>query len=122
MCLLVEPRRYFHLLDIRALIADHLLGHLEAPWAQLGGPHLLPTVAFPFAGSLPRHRLVSNDLRNAYTHQLPSCVSQPLAPSTDQGSAHVPGRKLPSVKLSLRETYVKLTEVFEELQISPTQE
>lgn len=63
--LMGETMKVPHLLDIGALVADHLLGHLEAPWAQLGGPHLLPTVAFPLARSLPGHRLVSNYLRSA---------------------------------------------------------
>lgn len=56
-----------HSLDIRALVADHLLGHLEAAGAQLGGPHLLPAVALPFARGLPCHGFVSNHLASIHT-------------------------------------------------------
>lgn len=59
-----RTEKVLHLLDIRALITDHLLGHLEAPWAQLGSPHLLPAVAFSFARSLPCHGFVPNYLRS----------------------------------------------------------
>lgn len=59
--------RAFHSLDIRALVTNHFLGHLEASWSQLCGSHLLPTVAFPFARSLPGYRLVSNYLRTYET-------------------------------------------------------
>lgn len=59
-----RTEKVLHLLDIRALVTDHLLGHLEAPWAQLGSPHLLPAVAFSFARSLPCHGFVPNYLRS----------------------------------------------------------
>ena len=66
-CPLAKQRRCCHLLDIGALITDHLLGHLEAPRAQLGGSHLLAAVALPFAGHLPCHRFVSDHLESAQT-------------------------------------------------------
>lgn len=66
-CPLAEQRRCLHSLDIRALVADHLLGHLEAAGAQLGGPHLLPAVALPFARGLPCHGFVSNHLASIHT-------------------------------------------------------
>lgn len=72
-CVSRDPQRAFHLLDIRALITNHLLGHLEAPRPQLCGSHLLPTVAFPFARSLSGYRLVSNYLRTQKTAF--SCLS-----------------------------------------------
>lgn len=75
--------RAFHLLDIRALVTNHFLGHLEAPWSQLCGSHLLPTVAFPFARSLPGYGLVSNYLR---THE--TAFSFPLW-GTNQGPHRV---------------------------------
>lgn len=72
-CVSRDPQRAFHLLDIWALITNHLLGHLEAPRPQLCGSHLLPTVAFPFARSLSGYRLVSNYLRTQKTAF--SCLS-----------------------------------------------
>lgn len=72
-CVSRDPQTAFHLLDIRALITNHLLGHLEAPRPQLCGSHLLPTVAFPFARSLPCYRLVSDYLRTQKTAF--SCLS-----------------------------------------------
>lgn len=52
-----------HSLDIGTLITDNFLSHLETPRAKLGGPHLLPTIAFPLARCLSCYWLVSNNLQ-----------------------------------------------------------
>lgn len=50
------------LLYIGALVAHHLLGHLEAAGSELCRPHLLSAVTLPLAGGFFGYWLVTYDL------------------------------------------------------------